>query len=146
MKIIKTRAYARAGLIGNPSDGYYGKTISLIVKNFAAEAVIYEWPELEIIPTRQDQCRFDSLDDLLRDGKLNGYYGSMRLVRAAIKRFADYCRPGHRPPGAELLDPLRLEHPAAGGAGRVERDHHRDDPRPLRVLRSGHPAGGPARD
>lgn len=92
MKIIKTRAYARAGLIGNPSDGYYGKTISLIVKNFAAEAVIYEWPELEIIPTRQDQCRFDSLDDLLRDGKLNGYYGGMRLVRAAIKRFADYCR------------------------------------------------------
>ena len=34
MKIIKTRAYARAGLIGNPSDGYYGKTICLIVKNF----------------------------------------------------------------------------------------------------------------
>jgi glucuronokinase len=63
VRIHKTRAYARAGLIGNPSDGYYGRTISLIVRNFAASVVIYEWPQLEIIPTRQDHCRFDSLDE-----------------------------------------------------------------------------------
>lgn len=92
MKIYKTRAYARAGLLGNPSDGYHGKTISLIVRNFAAEAVIYEWPELEIIPTQQDHCRFNDLDELLTDVKLNGYYGGMRLVKATIKRFVDYCR------------------------------------------------------
>jgi glucuronokinase len=91
VKIIRTQAYARAGLLGNPSDGYHGKTISLIVKNFAAEVVLYQWPELEIIPTRQDQCRFDSLDEMLRDVRLNGYYGGMRLIKAAIKRFADYC-------------------------------------------------------
>ena len=48
MRIVKTKAYARAGLIGNPSDGYHGRTISLIVKNFAAEVVLYEWSELEI--------------------------------------------------------------------------------------------------
>ncbi|MBN1307986.1 MAG: hypothetical protein JXA18_08725 [Chitinispirillaceae bacterium] len=29
--IIKERACARAGLLGNPSDGYFGKTISVIV-------------------------------------------------------------------------------------------------------------------
>jgi glucuronokinase len=91
LRILKTGAYARAGLIGNPSDGYHGKTISLIVKNFAAEVVIYEWPELEIVPTRQDQCRFESLAHLLRDVQLNGYYGGLRLVKAAIKRFSDYC-------------------------------------------------------
>jgi glucuronokinase len=91
VRIIKTRAYARAGLVGNPSDGYNGRTISIIVRNFAAEVVIYEWPELEIVPTRQDQCRFDSVSDLLRDVRLNGYYGGLRLVKAAIKRFADYC-------------------------------------------------------
>jgi len=34
MLIIRKRAYARAGLIGNPSDGYHGKTISIIVRNF----------------------------------------------------------------------------------------------------------------
>lgn len=92
MRIHRCKAYARAGLLGNPSDGYHGKTISLIVKNFAAEAVIYEWPEIEIIPTLQDQCRFDDIDALLKDVSLNGYYGGMRLVKAAIKRFAEHCR------------------------------------------------------
>lgn len=91
MRIHKTRAYARAGLIGNPSDGYNGKTISLIVRNFNAEVVIYEWPELEIIPTRQDHCRFENLEEFLYDTRLNGYYGGLRLVKASIKRFAEYC-------------------------------------------------------
>lgn len=92
MRIYKTKAYARAGLIGNPSDGYNGKTISLIVRNFAASVVIYEWPQLEIIPTRQDHCRFDSLGDFLQDTRLNGYYGGLRLVKATIRRFAEYCQ------------------------------------------------------
>ncbi len=92
MRLFKTRAYARAGLIGNPSDGYHGKTISLIVRNFSAEVVIYEWPDLEIIPTRQDHCRFESLDEFLHDTRLNGYYGGLRLVKAAIKRFAEHCQ------------------------------------------------------
>ncbi len=92
MRLFRTTAYARAGLVGNPSDGYYGRTISLIVRNFSAQVVIYEWPQLEILPTRQDHCRFDSLDEFLEDARLNGYYGGLRLVKAAIKRFADYCR------------------------------------------------------
>lgn len=92
MRIYKTKAYARAGLIGNPSDGYFGKTISLIVKNFAASVVIYEWPQLEIIPTRQDHCRFNSMEDFLYDTQLNGYYGGLRLIKASIKRFAEYCQ------------------------------------------------------
>lgn len=92
MRIFKTKAYARAGLIGNPSDGYFGKTISLIVKNFSADVVIYEWPHLEIIPTRQDHCRFDSIEEFLHDQRLNGYYGGLRLIKASIKRFAEYCQ------------------------------------------------------
>jgi glucuronokinase len=91
VRIFETKAYARAGLIGNPSDGYHGKTISVIVKNFSANVVIYEWPELEILPTRQDHCRFESLNEFLRDQRLNGYYGGMRLVKASIKLFAEYC-------------------------------------------------------
>lgn len=91
MKIIKTRAYARAGLIGNPSDGYFGKTISIIVKNFYAQVVIYEWPTLEIIPSPQDTCKFDSSEDFLKDLNLNGYYGGMRLVKGSIKKFFEHC-------------------------------------------------------
>ncbi|HYK91987.1 MAG TPA: GHMP kinase [Acidobacteriota bacterium] len=91
MRIVRTTAHARAGLLGNPSDGYYGRTISIIIRNFSARVVLYEWPELEIILTRQDRCIFDRLSDLVQDVKLNGLYGGLRLVKAAIKRFTEYC-------------------------------------------------------
>lgn len=94
MKIVRTAAHARAGLLGNPSDGYFGRTIALIVKNFSARVVLYEWPELEIILSQQDRCCFDRLGDLVEDVKLNGYYGGLRLIKAAINRFATYCAEG----------------------------------------------------
>lgn len=34
---IVSRVHARVGLLGNPSDGFYGKTISFSLKNFYAE-------------------------------------------------------------------------------------------------------------
>ena len=88
---LRTRAFARAALVGNPSDGYHGKTISLIVRNFCAEVILDESPALEVFPAHQEQCRFDSLDDFLRDLRLNGYYGGMRLIKASIKRFLQWC-------------------------------------------------------
>ena len=42
--IIHSKSYPRAGLIGNPSDGYFGKTIAFIVRNFEAEVILYETP------------------------------------------------------------------------------------------------------
>src|SRR6187549_3981055 len=92
MLILRRRAYARAGLVGNPSDGYHGKTLSLIVKNFSAEVVLYEWEDVEIVFTEQDQSRFDSVHDLIRDVRLHGYYGGLRLVKATIKKFVEYCQ------------------------------------------------------
>ncbi len=91
MQIIRSAAHARAGVLGNPSDGYYGRTISIAVKNFTARVVVYEWPELEIILSQEDRCCFDRLEDLVQDVKLHGYYGGLRLVKAAIKRFAEHC-------------------------------------------------------
>lgn len=90
MKIVDKRAFARAGLLGNPSDGYFGKTISVSVKNFGARVVAYEWPELEIILSRQDRCQFNRIEELVEDVKLNGLYGGLRLIKAAIKVFAEY--------------------------------------------------------
>ena len=48
-------AYARAGLIGNPSDGYFGKTISFTFRNFAAKVSLYENRQVEIIPSLRDR-------------------------------------------------------------------------------------------
>ena len=89
--IISSHAFARAGLIGNPSDGYYGKTISFVVRNFRARVHLWESPHFEIIPGDGDLARFSSVREFLRDQKLHGYYGAMRLIKAAIKRFVDYC-------------------------------------------------------
>jgi len=92
MIIIRNRAYARAGLLGNPSDGYNGKTISIIVRNFWAEVVLYEWDSVDIVQSSDDRARFRSIHDLAQDVRLHGYYGGIRLIKATIKRFVDYCR------------------------------------------------------
>ncbi|MDP6555903.1 MAG: hypothetical protein QGG71_14635 [Pirellulaceae bacterium] len=92
MQIIRHRAYARAGLIGNPSDGYGGKAISFTFQEFTANVVMYPWDQVEVIWSEQDRNRFDSLNELIDDVTLNGYYGGVRLVKATIKRFAEYCR------------------------------------------------------
>ena len=89
--LIQTKAYARAGLIGNPSDGYFGKTISLIIRNFSANVTLYQTPELEIIPRAQDRSLFNNVKELVNDVRLNGYYGGVRLIKATIKKFHDYC-------------------------------------------------------
>jgi glucuronokinase len=91
MQIIRKRAYARAGLLGNPSDGYNGKTLSFSVRNFSAEVVLYEWDTVDIVLAEDDRARFTSVQDLARDVRLHGYYGGIRLVKATIKRFVEYC-------------------------------------------------------
>jgi glucuronokinase len=47
---LTTRAYARVGLFGNPSDGYGGKTIALTIANFWAEATIAPSERLCLVP------------------------------------------------------------------------------------------------
>ncbi|MFC1959819.1 mevalonate kinase [Chloroflexota bacterium] len=91
MLIIRKRTYARAGLLGNPSDGYNGKTIALSIRNMWSEVVLYEWDTMEIVLAQHDRARFRSIHDLANDVQLHGYYGGIRLVKATIKRFVEYC-------------------------------------------------------
>jgi glucuronokinase len=89
--IITKRSYPRAALLGNPSDGYYGKTIAFPFDNFSAEVMLWETPEVEILPAEYDSNVFNSISELAHDVKLYGYYGGIRLLKAAVKRFYDYC-------------------------------------------------------
>ena len=90
--LIHTNAWARAGLIGNPSDGYFGKTIAFTVRNYRAHVVIYESPRIQIVGGFRDRMDFGSCAEFLDDVHRNGYYGGVRLIKAAIKRFSDWCR------------------------------------------------------
>ena len=85
-------AYARAGLIGNPSDGYFGKTISFVIRDFAAKVSLYESRNIEIVPSFQDRSTYKSASELYDDVRDNGYYGGIRLMKATICRFVEYCR------------------------------------------------------
>jgi glucuronokinase len=58
-------AHARAALVGNPSDGFGGKTISVTLEEFSAEAVVQRSDALEV---------------------------NAELVEAAVTVFAAHCR------------------------------------------------------
>ncbi len=90
--IIKSKAYPRAALIGNPSDGYFGKTIAFVFRNYCAEVELYETPELELLPAERDETIFNSMEDLVQDVQQYGYYGGIRLLKATVKKFYEYCR------------------------------------------------------
>lgn len=89
--IIETRAYARAGLLGNPSDGFFGKTISISVRNFGTSISLYESPDLHIEPQPQDSSTFKSIYHLRDSVSMLGYNGGIPLIKAGIKKFAEYC-------------------------------------------------------
>ena len=90
--MIETYGYARAGLLGNPSDGYFGKTLSFAMSNFRARVLLYPSGRLEIKPSKVDLPVFENLDDLYRITRWRGYYGGIRIIQALVVRLVDYCR------------------------------------------------------
>lgn len=98
--MIETRAYARAGLLGNPSDGYFGKTIAFVIRNFRARVLLYPSARVEIKPSKADFPIWESLDDLRQSTRWRGYYGGIRIIQALLMRFTDYCAEQ----GIELAD------------------------------------------
>lgn len=107
-EIIRKKAYARVGLMGNPSDGFYGKTMSLLISNF--------WAEVTLIPNNYknqhhyqasnqplssiqlisnpmaDMQQFNSLPSLINICEQNGYNNADRLFLATCKVFYQYCQ------------------------------------------------------
>jgi glucuronokinase len=89
---IQTRAFARAGILGNPSDGYFGKIIAVSIQDFEARVFCEESHELMIQSHRDDIPVYKNIHDFAKRVELYGYYGGVRLVKAAIKKFRDHCQ------------------------------------------------------
>jgi glucuronokinase len=89
---IERKACARAGLLGNPSDQYFGKIIAISVKNFSARVFLDESPDLRIEPFAQDAEVYRDIREFVERLNLYGYYGGTRLIKAAVKTFYDHCR------------------------------------------------------
>ena len=90
--IIETYSYPRAAVIGNPSDGYYGKTIAFVFSNFIAKVQLYQTPELEIKPQHVDLTTYKNMEELVNNISFAGYYGGMRLIKGMVKVFYEYCQ------------------------------------------------------
>lgn len=67
LTIVRAHSFARAALIGNPSDCHHGRTIAAIVKNFAATAELRESALLELPLDEDRPRRFESLDHFMKD-------------------------------------------------------------------------------
>ncbi len=92
MQVICARSFARAGFLGNPSDGYFGKTISFTFTEFCVDLRLLESSRLRFVPSEVDDATFDSVGQLVRDLRLYGYYGGVRMLKAVTKLFFEYCQ------------------------------------------------------
>lgn len=89
---ITATTYARIGLLGNPSDGYYGRTLACAITNFSAAVTLVESERFALrLHPAFDPTDFRSIADLRGSGARDGYYGGYRLLYAACKKFADFC-------------------------------------------------------
>lgn len=90
--MITAHAWARAGLLGNPSDGYGGKTLSVTLANFSAAVTMTSAERLTIPPDSDAIAEFSGLSEFVEHVARYGYYGSDRLLRAALVRFHEFCQ------------------------------------------------------
>jgi glucuronokinase len=62
--VVEGHAFARAGVLGNPSDGYFGRTLSVILRNFQATVTLEESADLRIEPDAHDLAVFHDMGHL----------------------------------------------------------------------------------
>jgi len=89
---LVSKSYARIGLLGNPSDGFGGKTLSLLLANFSATVTLRPHECVVLEPHPEYDATF--FRDLSRLGVFHGergYYGGLRLLQATCKMFAQVC-------------------------------------------------------
>jgi len=96
---VEARAFARAGLLGNPSDGYGGKAIGVPLLDFAARVRIRPADRFGLVPGPGDGLVFPDAAEASRAYRAGTCDDGLRLLRAALSRFArhwpglDACAP-----------------------------------------------------
>ena len=90
---VVSTSYARAGLLGNPSDGYHGKSIAFAIRQLHAVVTLKSSPVIEIRAAQnQKNANSQSIHDFVRRLDRYGFYDADRLIKAAIKQLYDYCQ------------------------------------------------------
>jgi glucuronokinase len=105
--MIVASAPARAGLLGNPSDGYGGRTLGLAVPRFRAEVEVEPAGHAEIVAAEADEPRWSSVADLVDRVDRHGYGTGPQLLAATVRTLVDVA--------------ASVDHPGFGGTGFVLR-------------------------
>ncbi|MBL4585889.1 MAG: hypothetical protein JKX84_02350 [Flavobacteriales bacterium] len=84
-------AYPRAALIGNPSDGFGGMTIAFVFSDYQSEVKLEQHNGIQLIPGKADYLEWDNISHFHSSVKTMGYYGGLRLLKAALHVFFSYC-------------------------------------------------------
>lgn len=79
-------------MLGNPSDGYGGRTLSLAVSQFEAAVELEPADRLEIIANPDDEPSWGSVGQLMEQVDRHGYGTGPQLLAATVRTFADVAR------------------------------------------------------
>lgn len=87
--MLSATAPARVGILGNPSDGYGGRTLSFAVDRFSATVELEPADDLEIVAADADQPRWASVAELIDRVDREGFGTGPQLLAATVRTFAD---------------------------------------------------------
>ena len=96
------RGLARVGMIGNPSDGYNGKTVSFTISNFHAEVIIRASESGTTGVRFHETSFYANLESLSSLGETEGYSGGLSLLKATTKKFFDLSQHSDLSEGSKL--------------------------------------------
>jgi glucuronokinase len=94
MGIVRGEAYARAGLVGHPSDnfpefGFTGAVLALSVPNFSCTVEVWESPTLTI---QHCDRQYENWRQLLDHSAKYGIFDEEPFLRGGLSVFARYCK------------------------------------------------------
>lgn len=85
--VIQYSVPARVGLLGNPSDGYGGRTMALAVAGMAATVSVIEDDLVRISGPNPDLFEFESTQEFARFVDRFGYGNGEQLLAATLRTF-----------------------------------------------------------
>jgi len=85
VRSVTATAYARAGLLGNPSDIYGGRVLAFTFRNFSARVVVERAERVEL----GSGVSADTLGDAVAAG-VAGRHGGGALLAVALKKLTDH--------------------------------------------------------
>jgi glucuronokinase len=87
--MIRYAVPARVGILGNPSDGYEGRTLALAIPQFSAVVTVEEADGVELLPGPADHPAWPSVAAMVEHIDLYGYGTGPQVLAAATRAFID---------------------------------------------------------